>query len=67
MLAWVLNTPLVSEDSSNVLFLYSVTVYFTMELQYYNSMILHYKTPKICYLFKVLFNSSNSAIKHLIN
>ena len=53
MLAWVLNTPLLFEDSSNVLFLYS---------------ILHYKTLEICYFFKVLyfFQFIKHAIKRLI-
>ena len=40
MLAWVLNTPLLLEDSKNVLFL---------------KRILHNKIPEICYFFKVLY------------
>ena len=48
MLTWVLNTPLLFEDYSNILFPYSIS---------------HYKTPEICSMilfFKVLyyFNSS---------
>ena len=40
MLAWVLNTPLLFEDSLNILFLKS---------------ILHYKTLEICNFFIVLY------------
>ena len=40
MLACVLNTPLHFEDSSNVLFLESIS---------------HYKALEICYFFKVLY------------
>ena len=54
MPAWVLNTPLPFEDSSNFLFL---------------EIILHYyKTLEICYFFNVLyfFSFIKHAIKHFI-